>query len=1359
MSDNQYLEIIENKLDSVAQKIDDQPKSEDVIKFLTKELKKSLDEKQNLIQSKLDDVQVQINSVQANLADSLKSPEIAAIFTKLSDTVLEFSRDLNSQTKYFNSTVEDIQEKIGSIDFEAQLKAQKSLLKTDIDKYRKSLESIAQEVNANFESVKTLMESTSPAEAMTAFSGDISLLQKGLNDILSVVLKINSKQGEVISAVADIANSDVENIHFDVSSIIVEIQSIKEYVGQLVQKTDIDILNEKVNYAVSSLSNVKEVLSQISKQVEAINPQGETDIKAELQSLSSYFSDIGAEISNNAGQSISDLVDKFSDISTAIKSKISGLEKILKSTKEEVSSNLDENITRLKEFSQNLVSAISVVSNKMETKNDELKSLVESHYGQINENLLSTTSLIEDVRGHINASLVSNNESLSKEFSDIRSATEEIKLILSNADEKLSGNDSLIQGKEEILEAFKSINEDIHSKLNDGAEKIDDFVSDVKHLLGESFVNISDSFAQDKISDEEFKANLKLELKNSVEEIVNKIAQIEQSNDLLGESFELINSKVDEKIEADKILNDSLLKEMKDSFSEVENKFVEQVKISKEQNSSLSNEIKASFVVLNGKVEDQTKAGNSLLEEIKQSFVNLDGKFNEQATLSENIRTLVSESLTDVDAELKFEELKLEISEDITHNALALMEKFQAVFANQSTNKDLLEKLAKNNANDILNRISELKTEIDTVKVQSNVRNVLPEIKNLSEKVNVLSNDVLNALAENIDESFDNNFKTIREAIEDKISFIRDDIQEIIIKISDIDTITENVKNLVIESFENYLGSFDSDLKGYIDANTNKITSAINEYQQELRSLCDIDLSGYSEETKRFVEEQIGLLKEKVETLNCSNELEDYSNDIKNTVVATSDNINKRLEIIRDIILSEIPSADEFVENFDDFRLAIDELNEKTDTFADVVKSENATLKDLLLRYQAEINAISNLDLSSYASQNKNTQEFIKDELKQLKEQFVRNLTAVFENISFIEESEEIQNIILDNADEIKSEITKLKEDLIANSKAPVDIDEKFDNLKNILESITSGASGDSGKYIYTLPDVEMDIAKMRMAIGEVTDMLKRNKEDGYDVIERLDTIDDIRDDISSISKRTNKLILTSEDANKHLRDNLVAFKKVIDEVGAKCNRIDSTQLHRNISDVKALVMSGLKSDQILNEAFMHLAEWIDDSAKTMNTISTQVSTNEQALYNINASVEKLERKFENQLDGKSDEITKIKDAVSELAYRLEKRSDIDYSKSLYEIEYGLDKLADKLDVQELKIKSLEKKLDSINTSKSTGDEATSLLEFIASQVTAANENSRSNKLLLQKIEAMERQMSQFEISISKITQFVDGTN
>ena len=1215
------------------------------------------------------------------MADSLKSPEIAAIFTKLSDTVLDFSRDLNAQTKYFNSTVENIQEQIGQFDFEAQLKAQKNILKTDIDKYQKGIANIVQEINANFSSVKSLIEEKDASTTVTAFSSDISLLEKGLNDILNVVLTVNSKQGDIISAVADIANSDVENIHFDVSSIIVEIQSIKEFVGQLVCKSDIDALNEKVNYAVSSLSNVKEVLGQISSQVEA---QSSAEIKSELQSLSSYFSEIGNEISAAAGQSISDMVESFAGISAIVRDKITSLEKIVKSSKDDVKNGLAENVTRLKEFSQNLVAAISVVSNKMETRNDEFRSLVESHYGQINENLLSTTSLIEDVRGHINASLVANNENLTKEFTEIHSVTDEIKVILKNTDEKLSSNDSLIHGKEEIIEAFKAINDDIHSKLNDESEKIDEFVEDIKHLLGESFVNISDSFAQDKINDEEFKSNLKAALKESIVEIVDRVTKLEQSNQTLSNSF---------------------------------------------------------------------------VQAIKNSFASLDTSLSSQVTIAEEIKGIVSESLKDVDAELKFEELKLEISEDITHSTLALVEKAQAILDNLASDKEVLENLAKNNCNGILSKMAELKSELEIVKTQSDVKKAISEVKIISEKINALSAEIMQSFDTNIDEAFKINFKFITESIEDKVSIVRDDLDEILLKITNIDNITENVKEFVISSFENYVGGFGTDLKQYIDESTNKITSTIEDYQKELRSLCDIDLSGYSEETKRFVEEQIGLLKEKVEGLDYRNDLEDYSNDIKSTVVVSSENINKRLEILRDIILSEIPNADEFVENFDDFKLALDELNEKTDGFAEVVRTENATLKDLLLRYQAEINAISNIDLSSYASENKNTQEFIKDELKQLKEQFVRNLTSVFENISFIEESEEIQNIILDNADEIKSEITKLKADLIANSNAPVGIDEKFDNLKSILERITSGTSGESGQYIYTLPDVEMDIAKMRMAIGEVTDMLKRNKEDGYDVIERLDTIDDIRNDISSISKRTNKLILTSEDANKHLKENLSAFKRVINEIGSKCNRIDSTQLHKNITDVKTLVMSGLKSDQILNEAFMHLAEWIDDSAKTMNTISNQVSTNEQALYNLNANLEKLEKRFDDGFDNKSDEITKIKDAVSELAYRLEKKSDIDYSKSLYEIEYGLDKLADKLDVQELKIKSLEKKLDNISTAKSSGDEATSLLEFIASQVSAANENSRSSKLLLQKIEAMERQMSQFEDSISKITQFIDDAN
>ena len=73
--------------------------------------------------------------------------------------------------------------------------------------------------------------------------------------------------------------------------------------------------------------------------------------------------------------------------------------------------------------------------------------------------------------------------------------------------------------------------------------------------------------------------------------------------------------------------------------------------------------------------------------------------------------------------------------------------------------------------------------------------------------------------------------------------------------------------------------------------------------------------------------------------------------------------------------------------------------------------------------------------------------------------------------------------------------------------------------------------------------------------------------------------------------------------------------------------------------------------------------------------------------------------------------------------------------------------------------KALEKKIESLSPSQGVGDETNSLLEFIASQVTAANENSRNNRLLVQKISMLEKQMSRFESSIAKITQFVDDAN
>ena len=287
MSENQYLEIIENKLDAVTQLIEQQSKSgvffdgftkqvlekihnkleyisnfetNELITYLTEELKRSLEDRHNVLQQRFDSVQGQINNIQTNLADSLKSPEVAAIFTKLSDTVLDFSRDLNSQTKYFNSTVEDIQNKIAKIDIQETLGNYSEQIKTNVENYHNNVKNLATDINYSFTAIKNVIEKNTSANEIVALAGDISVLQKGLNDVISSVLAINAKQGDIITAVADISSSmDVQDIRLDVSSLIAEIQALKDALRVLVNKSDIEALNERVQSAIESLSNFREL--------------------------------------------------------------------------------------------------------------------------------------------------------------------------------------------------------------------------------------------------------------------------------------------------------------------------------------------------------------------------------------------------------------------------------------------------------------------------------------------------------------------------------------------------------------------------------------------------------------------------------------------------------------------------------------------------------------------------------------------------------------------------------------------------------------------------------------------------------------------------------------------------------------------------------------------------------------------------------------------------------------------------------------------------------------------------------------------------------------------------------------------
>ncbi len=1088
-------------------------------------------------------------------------------------------------------------------------------------------------------------------------------------------------------------------------------EKIAEIVSEISEKIDEATLqSEKTKNDVSeslktiAVDNRAEIISQIVKHADILDGKlAETaekiqstalSNKSELISAISGFQSSSDEIKEEL-ISISEKILSESDISEEtdkIRASISTLSESISAKINELSASAGDKVV------EEMQTFAASMKNELASALSTIKSLNNSFNAAAEETKTAVTSQLEEIR-----ELVSENkENLANTASKLKL---DFDLSLNSVSEKING---AIPSREELVEAFSAANEELDGKLDDNVHKIEALKTDIKQILGSSFANISDTIAQGKTSDDEFKETISYEFKKSIENITDKLFKADEENTSL--------------------------------------------------KSELLFEIQKSYNVLTEKLDTQGEKTDSLKASVSEVVSDNLNVMDEK--LQNKYNKLQASLIKDISEEINIEALKADICKDILENSANIAGKMDELAETLSSDNQAFETLAKTNKDAILAQITMLKNDISNIKVDIDI---LPEVKRIEEKFESVSDNILDALSNDLDASFTENIKIITEAVEDKISYIKDDIQEVVLKISEVDSVASTVKDIVTVQFEDYFDSFESkltnfgdDLKKYMSKATDNLSETIEQYQKELSSLCDIDLEGYHEDTKKFVKEQIETLTEKLDDLksdiNNQGQIEEFSSEIKDTVISSSENINKRLEILRDIIIADMPNGDELNAQLEELQDVLAVVNKN----AIDAKNESSSLKDVVSRYQKEINALSDIDLSSFQSE---TQDFIKSELKQVKEQFVLNLTSVFENISFIEESEEIQSAIYDNADDIKKEINNLKTALIDNSNSNDDIDDKFDNLKTILESITTGTSSKSGDYIYTLPDVETDIAKMRMAIGDITDMLKRSKEEGNDVAERLDSIDDIRDDISSISKRTNKLILTSDDSNKYLKENISEFKKVVNELNQKCNQIDSTQLNRNITDVKSLVMSSLKSDKILNEAFMHLAEWIDESAATMNSIGGITEKLDKTMDNIGGNVEELSSKVM-ELEKSNRLLSDMKETLSDLALRAEKKGDIDYSKSLYEMEYTLDKISDKMDVQELKIKSLEKKLDSIaNSPASSNEEMTSILEFIASQVSAANENSRGNKLLMQKIDAMERQMDRFEKSISRITAFVDEDN
>ena len=680
----------------------------------------------------------------------------------------------------------------------------------------------------------------------------------------------------------------------------------------------------------------------------------------------------------------------------------------------------------------------------------------------------------------------------------------------------------------------------------------------------------------------------------------------------------------------------------------------------------------------------------------------------------------------------------LEETNDMVKSNFAIV-KEQNTIINENVNKQInlitelnssLEEKNKKTIEELNELTLSLKEFIDTAQADTadtkvllaeKVDSVIEKIHETDSYIDVLNNNVT-TIVQVLGNIFDDEeFQNLHDDVTDvlaKTTFISDTLKNIATKEELLENSSKNKEEikkhnqeLLLELEHKIFDRLDfsdiQDIKNYTEKMFFQGTEVLKEEMWAVKdTVADVKKNTLSAE--KF-DEKINELKSQI--------TEDLTDTISTESVATAEQINQintNLDNLKRNISDTIYTESLSQSN---------QINEISSTIEDLRKD----LSEIILNEQAEQINIA---------------------LNALQTKFVTQLVQIADNISFEEEADEINENLLhcsedikekisSNISDIKEEINQLKEvsggadtEILSlleqiDEAVKTDINQDLKTLISGFKLLTSGLKEDKD-YVYTLPDVESDLSKIRLDLTNLHKLLANteadNSEAGDDISTKLNLIKSklekmensplsaeiaevkslftgLNEDVSSISKRTNKLILSSDELSKTLKANIDNFSSLIKTFEKQSKEFYNSafvnNLDKKIDNLNRTTTSLMQSDKVLNEAFMYLAEWIDTASTSFEEIKSEI-----------------------------DEI----------------------KGTLVTDENNLTERIESADVR------LKKLVEQQNETK----EIKSLLEYVAAQVNMTNEKIAENDKLAQKIASMEKQLKKIEKNVDIITDFID---
>ena len=1004
---------------------------------------------------------------------------------------------------------------------------------------------------------------------------------------------------EELAAIMETIQQQAEVNNANISKMLAGINSQLDYMEQNTESEDLIkiYLTEMKKVLEERHTSIISEFSKIEKAASALLKLQNDSIKAnDLERIFSIFSNNMLVIKNELSAQ-GDNIQKLHDELDILKSDKAGTTEVLeaismlKNDSLISDKNFEKIITEICDNTKNIIKNLVVMDPS--EQNDRIKTELEniyistesllSNFRESDQKIDNITSLIEMLSDK--KDLESAQVAISGQISESGNViNESLKEISSKIDDiALATNDS------KILYEFENLKNVLNAK---NEELIEDFnpnkINAIQDLLENLSVRMS-TLSQD-------------DLQNNSEDIKSKII----------ETFENITGKI-ESINFEPVTKH--IDSIEHQTAKIEDKLAELAEI--------SNKLQSSVDVVNA-------SNMSKLGVVQTEITNRIESTGE--TINNNIN-LLKEALIDTEKEnilteklLAIRDVIIEKSENQNDNVLNLQRKIEEFLkAGERISNDAEVKIG-NSVSELADLKSELGNIFSTfsnwdydreshdVKMVGVISSEIDDLKNL---INTMQDSVQNGLYQSIN----SNSESMERQINNLIGHL-DNLKEELIKqddgqqISEIDNELKEIKDK-INALKQEVNLVNTDIVDIINSRAQALMLEITPVKAALEALSGNHIEAYEDQNSSDEENQedsllsaINDLKNTIDNYSPYNEELKFSMDeLKNTVGAriseSSNSINELLDIINEKI--DILSNTNQNENKNDIEEIKNIISQQKEIIvsasSDKLETVEQKLKELLDKIDMVVTSSNNNDM---------------------RDSIIDTIINVFEQISFIEESEDIKDFVEVKTDEINQNIIEFKKQL-----------DQFVNGED--------------EYSYTLQDVESDIAKLRLVLNELSN--NTSQEEISDISENIHHIvksvedmqttltqeqisglktsfEKLSEDVLSISSRTNKLILTSDESFNALNNGLNDFTNVISQLESRINYLDNKEITERIEEklesTYNVVTSSANSDKVMRQALMYMGEWIDTASEKLENIITGSAEQGNDTKEILSSLEEL---------------------------------------------------------------------------------------------------------------------------------------